>query len=116
MSACVEVFEREGVRIAASVAKIGGALDLVAACRERDATRLLLESRHLPSAFFELRSGCAGELLQKLANYGLRVAGVFPEEPPRSEAFAAFLAEARRGRSFRVFSDRVAAEEWLATG
>jgi Domain of unknown function (DUF4180) len=114
----VELIERDGVRIVECVgpiARVGDALELVAACVERDATRVLLESRHLPPAFFELRSGFAGELLQKLQNYRLRLAGVFPQDADYGERFREFLLEARRGRSFRVFAARAEAEAWLAS-
>jgi uncharacterized protein DUF4180 len=112
----LQVLDRHGVRIVEcvdAIGSVGDALDLIAACMERHATRLLLESRNLPLAFFDLRSGFAGEFVQKLQNYHIRLAGVFPSDLGYSERFCEFLSEAKRGRSFRVFAARSEAEAWL---
>jgi hypothetical protein len=114
----VEVLDRDGVRIVECtdlIARVDDALELIAACIERHSTRLLLDSRHLPAAFFDLRSKFAGEFLQKLQNYRLRVAAVFPSEHEYSERFSEFLSEAKRGNSFRAFTVRADAEAWLAS-
>jgi hypothetical protein len=92
----------------------GDALALVAACFEHDARAVLLEDHVLPPAFFELRTGFAGEFLQKLENYQIRLAAVFPSERAYAERFREFLAEARNGRRFRSFERRAEAESWLA--
>lgn len=113
----VKVLEREGERIVEGVDitdRVDEILELVAACFEQDTSRLLIESRNLPTAFFDLRSGFAGELLQKLQNYRIQLASVFPVEDAYDERFREFLLEARRGQSFRVFEVRGEAEAWLA--
>ena len=112
----VEIVERDGVRFACCgepVGSAGDALGIVAACIENGTYRLLLESRHLPPAFFELRTGLAGEVLQKLQNYRIRVAGVFPSEEGYGDRFRELLREARSGSTFRAFADRELAEAWL---
>jgi hypothetical protein len=112
----VSVIERNGVRIvvcAEPLARVEDALGLVTACIENEAS-LLLEASDLPPAFFELRSGFAGELLQKLQNYRIRLAGVFPPDAAHGPRFAEFVSEARRGRGFRVFAERADALAWLA--
>lgn len=96
------------------IARPDDALELVSGCMEHGAHGALVESHNLPPEFFELRTGFAGEFLQKLVNYGVRLAGVFPSEADYSERFREFLREARRGRSFRAFSERADAEAWLA--
>jgi Domain of unknown function (DUF4180) len=75
---------------------------------------LLVEAHQLPPEFFDLRTGFAGELLQKIQNYGLRVAAVFPSEEGYTQRFKEFLLEARRGPRFRAFAAREDAERWLA--
>jgi hypothetical protein len=75
---------------------------------------LLVEADRLPPEFFDLRTGFAGELLQKIENYGLRVAAVFPSEEGYTARFREFLLEARRGSRFRAFAARGDAERWLA--
>lgn len=112
----VELRERDGVRYLECTGAMGpgDAMALVAACLEHGAGGVLLESHHLPPAFFDLRTGFAGELLQKLQNYGLRLAGVFASEEQYGERVRELLREARRGRGFRAFSAREDAEAWLA--
>jgi hypothetical protein len=113
----LDTFERDGARILECADAIGprDALELVVACLEHDATRLLVESRFLPPEFFDLKTGFAGELLQKMQNYGIRLAGVFPSEEGSGERFRELLREARRGRGFRAFAAREDAEVWLAS-
>jgi hypothetical protein len=112
------VQEHGGVRIlecTEPIATTGDALGLVSAAFENDATRILLEDRHLPPAFFELRTQFAGEFVQKLLNYQLRLAVVFSDVPKHGERFEEFVREARRGRGFRAFDDRASALAWLAS-
>jgi hypothetical protein len=97
----------------------GGPFDpaaLVGGCLEHGTHALLLDRAALPPAFFDLRTGVAGELVQKLVNYGIRGAGVVPdlaEQPPR---FREFAREANVGRQFRFFATREAAVDWLEAG
>lgn len=90
-------------------------LAAVVACIEHDAPALLLDAGALPAAFFDLRTGVAGELVQKLVNYGIRLAAVVPDldaQPPR---FREFAREANGGRQFRFFATRSDAIDWLAS-
>jgi len=115
----LQLMEREGARIVELVEPIDRAddvLDVIAACVEQRASRLLLESRNLPPPFFDLRTGFAGTFVQKLENYRIRLAGVFPPEESYTDRFREFLREAERGRGFRVFANRADAEVWLASG
>ncbi|MCW7540396.1 DUF4180 domain-containing protein [Aquabacterium sp. A7-Y] len=89
------------------------ALDLIAACAQHDTDRLLLLSTALPPAFFELRTRFAGDFIQKLINYRLRVGGVFESDDAYPERFREYLLEARHGPQFRAFSSREDALQWL---
>lgn len=79
-------------------------------------TRLaMLDRCNLPPGFFDLSTGDAGAVLQKLRNYGVRLAVVCPRDSARfSSRFGEALAEERGRRDFGVFETRDAALAWLA--
>ncbi len=114
----LKTFDHNGVHVVEctdSITRVEDTMDLVAACFEHDAERVLLESRVLPATFFDLSTGFAGEFLQKFSNYRIKLAAVFPSEDGYTDRFREFLLEARRGSHFRVFASRPEAEAWLAT-
>lgn len=110
--------ERSGgrslVECQSRVGTIEDALELVSLCIENGADRLLCEARQLPEAFFDLRSGFAGEFLQKLQNYGIRFAAILPDSERQGPRFQELLLEANRGNDFRTFERREDAEDWLS--
>jgi len=87
------------------------------ACFSTGTRAALLYAENLPAAFFDLSSGQAGAILQKLRNYGVRLAVVSrPGRVRASSRFGEMVAEERRGRHFGLFETRDAAWEWLAEG
>lgn len=86
---------------------------IVATCFEQDAQALLIDRDALPAGFFDLRTGIAGELAQRLTLYGIRLACVVPDLTAHSERFQEFAREANRGRQFRFFGSRRDAVAWL---
>lgn len=87
---------------------------LVEQCWEHDAQALLLYPANLPAEFFDLSSGLAGELLQKLRNYQLRLAIVDAEgTAPLSTYFQDMAGEERRSGYFGLFASRAEAIAWL---
>lgn len=96
------------------VAGVQDALDLVGACSEHQAYRLLLHGDNLPDDFFNLRTGLAGEILLMFTLYGIKLALVLPPERAGQGRFGEMALEANRGnQGFHVFPDRGAAEAWL---
>jgi hypothetical protein len=92
----------------------------------RDATRVieacwsgatlcaLLHPANMTARFFDLSSGEAGEILQKLRNHGVRLAVVCPPGAAAlSSRFGEMVAEERRGRFFGLFESREDAVRWL---
>jgi hypothetical protein len=77
---------------------------------------LLLHRAALGGAFFDLRTGVAGEWAQKLVNYGIRVAVMVPDLDAQSERFREFARESNRGRQLRFFATREEAVAWLGAG
>jgi hypothetical protein len=97
------------------IAAVDDALRFVETAYEQNTRAFLLDGSLLPAEFFELRTRFAGEFVQKLVNYQLRVAAVFPPDASRSERFAEFIGELTRHPSFRSFAERAEAEAWLAS-
>ena len=90
------------------------ALDLVGACGAYQTHRLLIYAENLPEAFFDLRSGLAGEVLQKFANYRIKAALVLPDALAHQGRFGEMVLEANRSnRMLHVFAEREQAEAWL---
>jgi len=87
-------------------------LELIGLCGEFEADRLMIHGEILAESFFDLKSGRAGSIIQKLVNYHVRTAAVLSQDQIRGR-FADFVAETNRGNHFRVFFDRQKAESWL---
>lgn len=88
-------------------------LDLIATCSEQDTNLILLHSEALSDEFFQLRTGLAGAVLQKLSNYRVKAALVLTDSQKAKGKFKDFLAESNRGNSFRVFQEKAEAVDWL---
>ena len=87
---------------------------LIGLCAEFNADRILLHGDLLTNAFFDLKSGHAGMILQKLVNYQIKTAVVLRRDQVHGK-FGEFVVETNHGRHFRVFFDREEAESWLLT-
>lgn len=82
-------------------------------CFSHGIHRLLLYPENLTPRFFDLNSGEAGTILQKLRNYHIRFAIVCPPTMELSRRFRELMADEQADSSFRLFSDRAAAQDWL---
>ena len=78
-----------------------------------DKEGLILTEGDLSPAFFDLRTGLAGELFQKFTNYGLRLAIVLPDGEAYGERFSELVYEHRRHALIRFFLSTEAASAWL---
>ena len=83
----MKLLEREpGVRYIADAADVGR---LIEDCISSGSRAALLHADNLPRQFFDLSSGQAGQILQKLRTYKVRLAVVAPKErqvPARGSA------------------------------
>jgi hypothetical protein len=102
------VVQEGGVRIVEGqpdegvMARSRDAARVIEACLSAGVHRALLYPTNLPAAFFDLSSGEAGEILQKLQSFGVRLAVVCPAGSVR---FSRRFHEAC-GREFQVFETR----------
>jgi hypothetical protein len=76
-------------------------LDLIPEAFAQKASVLVVPVPRLDPAFFQLRSGLAGEFVQKIINYQLKliVVGNISAHVAASEALRDFVREANRGHS-----------------
>lgn len=72
------------------------ALDLMADCSYQGAEKMILHSHHLAEAFFDLKSGIAGEILQKFSNYRVQLAIVGDFSGYTSKSLRDFIRESNR--------------------
>ena len=115
-----EVIEHNGTKVVqavvdgASIVVGNNVLDAIAACGEARTDRLLVHAASLPARFFDLKSGEAGEILQKLRNYRVRLAIVGGlAEAAASHRFSEMMIEENRQRWFHMFAAADAAVAWL---
>lgn len=88
---------------------------VVEACFDNAARCLLLYPENLTEHFFDLSSGEAGAILQKLRTYHIRLAVVRTPTLRLSRLFGELLVDEERGPHFRLFDERAAAQEWLCS-
>ncbi len=74
---------------------------------------LLIRADEFAPAFFDLKSGLAGDILQKAVNYRLRVA-ILLDARPLSDRFVELVREHRAHPAVRFFKDEADALRWLA--
>jgi Domain of unknown function (DUF4180) len=76
------------------------AVDLMSAASEHDAEFIVIPVERLGDDFFDLRTRIAGEIAQKFAMYGRRVAivGDISHRTEESKSLAGFVLESNRGR------------------
>lgn len=90
------------------------ALQLMVDLYYQDFDRIILHERNITPDFFELRTGIAGEVLQKFSNYRLRLAivGDFSKYPGKS--IKDFIYESNNGRLVNFLASTGQALEKLA--
>ena len=74
---------------------------------------LLLDERELGANFFDLRTGLAGEVLQKFTNYRVRLAIVVADGLAYGGRFNELVREHRTHNAVRFFETEQLARQWL---
>ena len=78
-----------------------------------NAKGLILTEDDLAREFFDLRSGLAGELFQKLMNYKIRAAIVVPDPAVYGERFSELAYEHASHGMIRMVRSKDEAKTWL---
>lgn len=80
----------------------------------RDGSTVLLMESDFDPAFFDLRSGLAGEVLQKMVNFRLPTAVVVSDPARHGERFRELAWEHGAHPLVRFFTTEDDARQWLA--
>lgn len=108
-----DLVERNGHRLliveptGSILAKTRDVLDLIGEALQQKARVIVVPVGRLDPAFFQLRSGFAGEFVQKIVNYQLKlgVIGDISAYVAESNALRDFVRECNRGSSVFFVSD-----------
>jgi len=74
-------------------------LDIIGDVSYTGCSRLIIHAGSLSGEFFDLRTGVAGEILQKFSNYRIRLAVVGDFSNLTSRSWRDFIRESNRGKS-----------------
>lgn len=75
--------------------------------------KILVHQSNLAPEFFDLSSGLAGEVLQKIVNYGIKTAFVVDLKTIKSEPFKQLATETKGMDEYRFFESEEDATKWL---
>ena len=76
--------------------------------------KIIFHQKNFAPEFFDLKSGLAGEVLQKASNYKMQIAIVGQFDAIQSSSMKAFIAESNRGRQNFFVGDVDSAVKMLA--
>ncbi|MDY6835595.1 MAG: DUF4180 domain-containing protein [Chloroflexota bacterium] len=115
----IEIVEIGDVKIAKLVSDdtvintVQDAVDIMGNADCLGAGSIVIEEKHLDPLFFDLRTGIAGEILQKYSVYHIKLAIIGEFKKYNSNALKAFIIECNRGNSIFFVSDLDSAVENL---
>ncbi len=96
------------------IIEVGDVLEMLSSARSANHMNLLIRSCDLADDFFNLKSGIAGEFIQKFINYSFNVAILLNEKHLESDRFREMVLEANKQGGVCYFSSEVIAVKWLA--
>ena len=112
------VIEKNGIKTVKMdgedfIAQTGDALDLLGFAGSNGTNRILLDSHRLHADFFNLKTGIAGDILEKFSIYRIRAAFII--NPPHGEhpRFREMMYESNLGGDIRFFGSSAEAEAWI---
>lgn len=75
---------------------------------------VILHEENITPDFFDLKTGLAGEILQKFTNYRVKLAIVGDFSKYKSNSLQQFIAESNKGRQVNFVPSIAEAFNWLA--
>ena len=111
----IELKEHNGYQIAELVSddieirNSQDAVDLMGNCSYQGATKIIIRERNLTPDFFELRTGIAGEILQKFSTYDVQLAIIGDFEKYPGKSLQNFIYESNKYKRINFVSSLAAA-------
>jgi len=96
------------------ISEVQDALDLMAECDYRGARRIIIKKENIIPDFFDLKTGIAGEILQRFSTYDMRLAILGDFSKYESRALRDFIYESNKAGRILFVPDRKVALERLA--
>ena len=81
------------------------AIDLLGECDYMGARSIIISEKNLPPEFFDLKTGFAGEILQKFSTYSFRLAIIGDFSKYQSKSLQDFIRESNRGNRIFFLTD-----------
>ena len=81
------------------------ALDLMANANYEGLSNIIIHEKNICPEFFDLKTGIAGEVLQKYSNYHIKLSIVGEFSKYKSNSLNAFIIECNRGNHIFFVSD-----------
>lgn len=79
------------------IESVQDALDILAEASFSGCDRMIVQKDMLPESFFSLKTGLAGEILQKFSNYRVKLAIVGNFDNIKSSSLKSFIYECNKG-------------------
>jgi len=95
------------------IQKVHDALDIMADADYNGARKIILHEKNIHPDFFKLRTGLAGEILQKFVNYKVQLALIGDFSKYQSKPLHDFIRECNKGNQFFFVQDIEAAIQKL---
>ncbi len=93
--------------------EVQDALDLMAECRYNGSEGIIMYEAQIIPDFFDLKSGIAGEILQKFSNYDMRLAIIGDFSKYTSKSLRDFIYESNKAGKINFVSSLKEAKEKL---
>jgi hypothetical protein len=81
------------------------ALDLMVIASDKGTNKIILHENNIHPDFFKLKSGLAGEVLQKFVNYHIKLAIIGDFNKYTSKSLKSFITESNNGNQFFFISN-----------
>jgi hypothetical protein len=117
----IEINQINGIKVAEItsesliISNVQDALNLIGNCSYKGATKVIVQEKNIIPAFFDLKTGIAGEVLQKFSTYGLSLAIVGDFSKYASKSLKDFIYESNKGSRVNFLSSVPEAKERLTS-